>query len=50
MKHISVTVRVRDLSICLDAALNYPARVDTLRHQNHVSSSYRSDFSSKIKL
>ena len=38
-------VRLRDLVIFIDAPLNFPAQVDTLRHPNYVSSIYRFDFS-----
>ena len=41
---------MHDFRIFIDAPLNSPVRVDTFRHQNHVSSLYRSNFSSKLKL
>ena len=34
----------------IDAPLNFPARVDTFIDTNHVVSTYRSDFSSRLKL
>ena len=41
---------MHDFRIFIDAPLNSPVRVDTFRHQYHVSSLYRSDFSFKLKL
>ena len=41
----------RSLSVIfIGVTLNSHAQVDTFRHKNHVSSPYRSDFSSILKL
>ena len=39
-----------DFRIFIAALLNFLSQVDTFRNQNHVSSHFRSDFGSSIKL
>ena len=45
MAHVCATLSLRNFRIFIDAPFNFPTWVDNLRHQHHVSSLYRSDFS-----
>ena len=45
MEHVFVTLWLRDVRIFIDAPLNSSTRIDTSRHQHHVSILHRYDFS-----
>ena len=46
----TLIVWLRDIKIFIDAKFNFPAQVDNFIYLNHVSSPYKTNISSKLKL